>query len=78
MARSFPQCFAFQFVTRFTDFHVTTLLGEELQDLVDALTELEARATEETDAAKKAVLLVQCRMAANNLKVGWGVDRTRG
>ena len=45
-------------------------LGEELQALVDALAELEARTAEQTDAAKKAVLLVQCRMAANNLKVG--------
>ena len=48
------------------------VLGEELQALVEALAELEARAVEQTDAAKKAVLLVQCRMAANVLKVGHG------
>lgn len=52
-------------------------LLKELQALVDALTELEAQAAEATDPAKKAVLLVQCRMAANILKVGHGsIHRT--
>ena len=47
-------------------------LFKELQALVDTLSELEAQAAEATDPAKKAVLLVQCRMAANVLKVGHG------
>ena len=52
-------------------------LAKELQALVDALSELEAQAAEATDPAKKAVLLVQCRMAANVLKVGHGsIHRT--
>ena len=52
-------------------------LAKELQALVDALFELEAQAAEATDPAKKAVLLVQCRMAANVLKVGHGsIHRT--
>ena len=48
------------------------VLAEELQALVNALASLEARAVDQPDAAKKAVLLVQCRMAANNLKVEKG------
>ena len=45
---------------------------DELQRLMEALRQLEAQAAEETDAAKKAVLLVQCRVAANDLKVTCG------
>lgn len=44
-------------------------LEGEVQILVDELTALEWQAVEETDAGKKARRLVQCRIAANDLKV---------